>query len=149
MAIIGAQTAFAAVILITYGVLMARKRALFVLKEGSGQSMTAVAAGLAALLFLLWGHMQSSILPSLSDVVLTGESLGSITYYSVTPEHGIGVPILLQACALSLSIAFGFSARAVRNRLLMLANVGLLAGFIALLVLYAPLVLGEIRIPFF
>jgi len=144
--LIGAQTAIAVLILLVYGILMARKRALFVLLEGNGHSLTALVMGLLTLLLVTWAHADSAIIPAMAGLAPTGTPLGSISYYSSSAAIGIGFPVLLQAWALSLSIAFGFSARAVRNRLLMLANLGLLIGFIALLFLYAPLVVGEIRL---
>ncbi|HUX08886.1 MAG TPA: zinc-ribbon domain-containing protein [Acidobacteriota bacterium] len=147
--LIAAQTAFAAIILIVYGILMARKGALFVLKEGSVQSIVAIVFAALTLLLFVWAHLESSVLPMMNNLSLGGATLGSTTYYAQTPEYGMPVTVLILASVLSLSIAFGFSARAVRNRLLMLANVSLALGFIALLLLYAPLVIGKIRIPLF
>ncbi len=147
--LIAAQTGFAAIILIVYGILVARKGALFVLQEGSVQSIIAIILAALTLLLFFWAHLDSSLIPVMNDLSLGGPSLGSATYYSSTPEYGVPVTILILAWVLSLTIAFGFSARAVRNRLLMLANVGLALGFLALLLLYAPLVIGEIRFVLF
>ena len=147
--LIAAQTAFAAIILIVYGILVARKGALFVLQEGSMQSIIAIIFAVLALLLFFWAHLDSPLIPMMNDLSLGGPSLGSATYYASTPEYGVPVTVLILAWVLSLSIAFGFSARAVRNRLLMLANVGLALGFLALLLLYAPLVIGEIHFALF
>jgi len=141
LALIGALTAFAVVLLFAYALLMARKRALFVIKEGSGQSLVAFLLGLLTLAVVVWAHLESPSIISLADIAPAGRPLGSIDFY-----EGVGVPVLLQACALSLAIAFGFSARSVRNRVLTLANLGVALGFLALLFLYAPLVAGPIRL---
>ena len=146
--IIGAQTAFAAALLIIYGVLMARKSALFVLREGSGQSVVALVIGVLTLLIVTWANLDSSFIPSLGSLAPLGRDLNSYTYYSLSAEFGVPLTVLLQACVLSLAIAFGFSARAVRNRMLLLASVGLALGFLALLFLYAPLVVGPISLSF-
>ena len=141
LALIGALTAFAVVLLLAYALLIARKRALFVIKEGSGQSLVAFLLGLLTLAVVVWAHLESPSIFSLADIAPAGRPLGSIDFY-----EGVGVPVLLQACVLSLAIAFGFSARSVRNRVLTLANLGVALGFLALLFLYVPLVVGPVRL---
>lgn len=134
---IGAQTGLAVIILVIYGVLMARQKALFALKEGSGQSILAFLFGLLTLGVVIWARLDSTLIPPLVRFVPTEE------FYVVVPALA-----LLQAWALSLAVALGFSARTVRNRMLMLANTGMVLGFLALILLYVEMVLGN-RIPIF
>jgi predicted Zn finger-like uncharacterized protein len=147
--VIAAQTAFAVIILLTYGILVARKGALFVLREGSAQSIVAGLLAVLVLVIALWAHIDSTTIPSLGKLAVGGTALDSITYYSSTHQYGIPLSVLIQGWALSLAVAFGFSARAVRNRLLMLTIIAVLIGFLALLLLYAPLVLGQIKFQLF
>jgi len=135
------EAGFAVTILVIYFVLMSRKGGLFVLKEGTAQSMGSFAFAVVTTILVVWANVQSASLPQLGQFAPMGTPLDSARFYI-----DAGLPSLLQAAALSLAIAFGFSARALRNRMLFLANLGLAIGFMALLLFYVQLVIGRIPV---
>lgn len=136
---LGIIIALAFVFLLVYYVLMNRKRGHFVLKEGSGQSYVALIIGLITALVAFWAHMDSNSIAPLGKWLINGFPIEDFTYYA-----GVNLAVVFQAALLSLAIAYAISARRVRNRILLLAALGAFLGFLALLLLYAPLVVGEI-----
>lgn len=129
--LLAAESALGAVIVVVYFLLMSRRRALFVLKEGWGQSLASMIMGLVAFALMVWVNLESQILKPFGDLAPAGTPLRDYFFYFYT-----SLPTLLLACSLSLAIAVGFSARAVRNRNLTFATVGLVLGFIALFFVY-------------
>lgn len=141
--LIAVQTAFAAVILVSYFILVSRKGSLYMMTEGVGHSIAALLFGVLTLVIVVLANKETGVLPSLGDLLGDIEHTEVFTFY-----RAAYISDLLQAWFLSLAVAFGFSARALRNRLLMLANIGLFLGFVALLFLYLLLIVPEIQITF-
>jgi hypothetical protein len=125
--------------MVVYYLLMGRKRGLFVLQEGSGQSMLSLVFGVLALGTAWWAHITSPTIYSLRELPVFSEPLNSYIYYS-----GVPVPVIVQSCVAALAVAFGLSAMRVRNRLLLLATMGVTLGLIVLALQFAHLVFGEI-----
>lgn len=128
------------IFLVIYYVLMNRKRGRFFVREGKGQSLTAFFLGLAAVVLGYWAHLMPGSLPALGRFTIAGVPIADYLYYGGTP-----LDVVFQAGLLSLTIAFGISARRVGNSLILLGILGILMGLAVMFLLFAPLFMGEIQ----